>query len=126
MKMLTTSAALLAAGLLLPGCVSRGSMPAVSETQVGLAGNNYKVIKMGAKGTSSGFYLFGLIPFSNPTMAAAKAHLYESVGEPLAGRAVALTHQTEDKSSTYYILFSVPQYTLSAEVVEFTDKTALK
>lgn len=120
-KRLTTLAALLVAGLLLPGCASRGWMNTASETQVGLAGNNYKIIKMGAKGESAGFRLLG-IPFKEPTVWKAKANLYESVGEPLTGRAVALAHQTEDRSLNSFILFAVPKITLTAEVVEFTDK----
>jgi hypothetical protein len=124
-KHLTTSAALLAASLLLPGCISHGKMPAVSETQVGLAGNNYKIIKLGATGRSTGFSILG-IPFRCSTLAEAKKGLYASVGEPLAGRPVALAHQTEDQSFKWWILFSTDQITLTAEVVEFTDKPGAK
>jgi hypothetical protein len=124
-KLLTTSAALLAASVLLPGCVSYGKMPAVAATQIELAGNNYKIIKMGAKGTSTGFSIIG-IPFRCSSMAEAKEHLYKSVGEPLDGRPVALTHQTEDHAFKSFILFSTDQITLTAEVVEFTDKPGTK
>ena len=97
-------------------------MPVQSQTQVGLSGNNYKVIKTGAIGESYGFKLLGIIPFDMPTMARAKQKLYESVGEPLTGRSVALAHQTEDRSSLYVILFSIPKYTITADVVEFTER----
>ena len=52
----------------------------------------------------------------------AKAALYKSVGEPLTGRSVALANQTEDRSSMYLILFSIPKVTITADVVEFNDK----
>ena len=122
-KTLTTVTLLATASLVLPGCSSEGHMHADSQTQVGLAGNNYKIIKMGAEGESIGFKLLGLIPIDSPSMALAKQRLYQSVGEPLTGRAVALAHQTEDRSSLYLILFSLPRYTITADVVEFTDKS---
>ena len=104
------------------GCASQGEFKQSSDTQVSLTGNNYKVIKAGAKGESSGFRLLGIIPFASPNYADAKADLYHSVGETLTGRSVALANQTEDRSSIYLILFSIPKVTITADVVEFTDK----
>ena len=71
---------------------------------------------------SSGFYLLGFIPIVSPTYSAAKRSLYQSVGETLTGRSVALANQTEDRSALYLILFSVPRVTITADMVEFTDK----
>jgi hypothetical protein len=34
---------------------------------------------------------------------------------------VALANQTEDRSSLYLILFSIPRVTITADVIEFTD-----
>jgi hypothetical protein len=93
---------------------------------VNLAGNNFKLIKAGAKGSSSGFCLLGIIPFASPNYAEAKERLYRSVGEPLTGRSIALANQTEDKSELYLILFSIPKVTVTADVVEFTDKAQSK
>ena len=104
------------------GCTSSGEFRQSSGTQVNLTGNNYKVVKAGAKGHSSGFRLLGIVPFANPNYADAKADLYRSIGEPLTGRSLALANQTEDKSSIYLILFSIPKVTVTADVVEFTDK----
>jgi len=106
---------------LLTGCVSYGRTSGQTGTGVSLSGKNYKLIKAGAMGKSSGFKLLGLIPFTSPNYASAKAALYKSVGEPLTGRAVDLANQTEDRSSLYLILFSIPRITLTADVVEFTD-----
>jgi len=91
-----------------------------------LTEKNYKLIKGGAKGESSGFRLLGIIPFASPSHASAKARLYESIGEPLTGRAVALMNETEDRSVLYLILFSVPKLTVTADVIEFTDKASPK
>ena len=109
--------------LLATGCASQGEFRGqATGTQISLAGNNYKVIKAGAIGQSTGFRLLGIIPFASPNYAEAKASLYKSVGEPLTGRSVALANQTEDRSSVYLILFSIPKVTITADVVEFNDK----
>ena len=84
------------------------------------------MIKAGAIGHSSGFKLLGIIPFASPNYAEAKTDLYKSVGEPLTGRSVALANQTEDRSSIYLILFSIPKVTITADVIEFTDKAQSK
>jgi Family of unknown function (DUF6567) len=107
------------------GCSSTGSFKGqTTGTDVSLNQKNYRVIKPGAMGKSYGFRLLGIVPFANPTYATAKVHLYESVGEPLTGRAVALANQTEDRSSIYLILFSIPKLTVTADVIEFTDQPA--
>ena len=108
---------------ILAGCSSEGEFRQSTGTSVSLAGNNYKLIKEGVKGTSSGFRLLGVIPIVSPTHAGAKADLYESIGQPLTGRSVALANETEDRSSLYLILFSIPTITVTADVVEFTDTT---
>ena len=104
----------------LTGCTNVGHI-SESGTSVSLAGNNYRLIKAGASGHSSGFRLLGIIPFASPNYATAKASLYKSVGQPLTGKAVALANETEDRSALYLILFSVPKITITADVVEFTD-----
>lgn len=101
--------------------ITEGKRPQ-TETNVQLTHDNYGVIKAGAKGVSRGFELFGVIPFASPNYGDAKAALYKSVHEPLTGKAVALANQTEDRSTMYLILFSIPKVTITADVVEFTDK----
>ena len=108
------------------GCAGRGEFRQGTGTQVSLGENNYKLIKAGAKGQSLGFSLLGFIPIVPPNMADAKETLYHSVGESLTGRSVALANQTEDRSSLYLILFSIPRFTITADVVEFTDKKETK
>ena len=122
MKFKYLSIALCAISLaLLTGCSSEGEFRQSTGTSVALAGNNYKIIKTGATGHSSGFRLLGIIPIVSPTHSGAKASLYQAIGIPLTGRSVALANETEDRSSLYVILFSIPRITVTADVVEFID-----
>lgn len=105
----------------LTGCSSEGEFRQSTGTSVALAGNNYKLLKEGVTGTSSGFKLLGIVPITSPTHAGAKASLYKSIGIPLTGKSVALANETEDRSSLYLILFSIPKITITADLVEFTD-----
>jgi hypothetical protein len=104
------------------GCVSNrsGSMPQSTATEVSLKANNYKVLKAGARGKSVGFSLLGILPIVTPNYADAKSDLYTSVGQPLEGRSVALANQTQDASTIYLILFSIPKIVITADIVEFT------
>ena len=108
------------------GCASVGRISGQTGTDVQLSKNNYKIIKAGAKGESYGFSLFGIIPLGSPNYADAKEALYKSVGEPLTGKAVALANQTEDRSTLYLILFSIPKVTVTADVIEFTEQPTSK
>jgi len=112
--------------VLLAGCASEGRFEHATATDVRLSENNYRVIQPGARGGSSGFYLLGFIPISSPSYAVAKERLYKSTGEELKGRSVALANQTQDKSSLYLILFSIPTVTVTADVIEFTGAPSAK
>lgn len=109
--------------LLFVGCESyrNGSMPQSTATAVTLKENNYKVLKAGARGDSTGFSLLGFIPIVSPNYAEAKASLYSSIGHTIEGRSVALANQTQDTSSVYLILFSIPKIVVTADVVEFIE-----
>lgn len=113
--------------LFLVGCASTGEFKGQSTgAAAALTKKNYKVVKVGAKGESSGFRLLGIIPFFSPTMSEAKEGLYSSVGTTLEGKAIALVNQTEDRSSMYFILFSIPKITITADVIEYLDESATK
>lgn len=107
------------------GCSSVGQISGQTDTSVQLTHNNYKTIKPGAKGKSYGFWLL-FIPIVSPNYADAKEALYKSVDVPLAGKALALANQTEDRSCFTLILFSIPKVTVTADVIEFTDQPAGK
>jgi hypothetical protein len=106
--------------LALTSCAGRGRMDEGTSTGVQLTHNNYRVLKAGAAGTSTGFWVL-FIPIKPRSYADAKADLYKSVGQPLEGRSVALANQTEDWSFFTLLLFSLPKLTVTADVVEFTD-----
>ena len=106
--------------LLFAGCASHGNYPANNTTDVRLSGNNYRLIQPGAIGKSYGFELLGIFPIVSPTASEAKANIYKCVTEPLQGRSIALANQTYDRSTLYLILFSVPRFTVTADIVEFT------
>lgn len=114
--------------LLSAGCESyrNGSMPQSTATAVSLKENNYKVLKAGARGDSTGFSLLGFIPIVSPNYAEAKSSLYSSIGHTLEGRSVALANQTQDTSSIYLILFSIPKIVVTADVVEFIDEETVE
>lgn len=57
-----------------------------------------------------------------PSFAEAKSDLYQSSGQSLEGRSIALANQTQDESLMYFLLFSIPKITISADIVEFTKK----
>ena len=124
----TRNIVMLVVGMLfLIGCASTGEFKGqATGAAAALTKKNYKVVKVGAKGESSGFSLLGFIPFFSPTMSEAKEGLYSSVGTSLEGKAIALVNQTEDRSSMYFILFSIPKITITADVIEYLDEPVMK
>jgi hypothetical protein len=113
-----SSAALLATA----GCAStriENNVPS-TQTEVSLTHGNYKMIRAGAEGRSYGFRFFlGIIPIAAPSTAAARADLYQNVGQSVNGKSVALVNVTEDRSTTWLLLFSVPKIVITGDVVEF-------
>ena len=98
-----------------------GVMREQTNTDVHLTTNNYTMVKAGAKGESTGFYLLGFIPIIMENYADAKADLYQNTNEKLEGRSIALANQTQDRSLRYFILFSMPKITITGDIVEFKN-----
>jgi hypothetical protein len=121
-KSLLSLAAVSFIAILISGCSStrvENNTPS-TQTEVALTHGNYKMIKPGAMGRSYGFRFFlGIIPITAPSTAAARSDLYQSVGESLTGKPVALINVTEDRSTTWLILFSVPKIVITGDVVQF-------
>jgi hypothetical protein len=106
--------------VMLVGCAAatgafKGQTTAADAT---LSSKNYKVVKVGAKGESSGFSLL-CFTINSPSYAKAKEALYASIGERLEGRAIALVNVTEDRDPQSVILFATPKLTITADVIEF-------
>jgi hypothetical protein len=116
-------ASLAALALIITGCSSTrvDNRTRSTTTTVGLNERNFKMVCPGASGTSYGFRLLGIIPFASPHYATARTKLYRSAGGDLTGKAIALANEMEDKSTVYLVLFSVPKFTLTADVIEFVD-----
>jgi hypothetical protein len=108
-------------GLLVAGCTSVGHMPQGTNTTVDLSRKNYRVVKANAVGESTGFSLFGVIPFVSPRHTKAMTDLYAKA-QVKEGTAFALTNVLQEESNIYLILFSLPKLSISADVVEFTDE----
>lgn len=102
------------------GCTSTGTFPQTSGTQVDLSRKNFRVVKANAVGSSSGFKLFCFIPFSAPSYTEAMSHLYRQAGVT-EGAAQTLTNVTQERSSLYLLLFSIPKLTIRADIIEFTE-----
>jgi len=102
------------------GCTSTGTFPQTSATQVDLSRKNFHIVKANAIGTSSGFELFCFIPFAAPTYSRAMSDLYKTAGVT-EGKAQTLTNVTQERSTLYLLLFSIPQLTIRADVIEFTE-----
>ena len=122
-RLCTQLAAVLSAALFFTtGCSStrvENNVPS-TQTEVSLTHGNYKMVKAGAEGRSYGFrFLLGIIPITAPSTAAARANLYQNVGQSVTGKSVALVNVTEDRSTTWLLLFSVPKIVITGDVVEF-------
>jgi hypothetical protein len=100
------------------GCVN---VPKPSGETVDLSKGNYKVVKAGATGKSTGFVMLA-IPFASPSYADAKADLYKNLGQNLEGRSIALINQTYDNGGPWLVVVAFPTITMTADVIEFTDE----
>ena len=105
---------------LLSGCASMGAFPHATGTEVDLNKKNYRVVKANVTGESTGFALFGIIPFVSPTYPDAMSNLSANGGIQ-EGKAQALVNVTQDRSVIYLILFSIPKLTVRADIIEFLD-----
>lgn len=90
-----------------------------------LDNRNFKILKARATSVKYGFKILGLIPIIYPSHSEAVKEIYDSVGESFEGRAVTLANRTEERTGNWFILFSLPKLTISADVVEFYDNKTI-
>jgi len=94
-----------------------------SQTMVTLEKPNFAVVKANNLGRSRGFALLGLITIVPPRCNTALNRLYEHAGMQ-SGRAQTLANVLVERSSSYWILFSLPEITVRADLVEFVTNNA--
>ena len=102
-----------------------GQASVLTLTEVNLAQRNYRVVRTNVAGTSRGFALLGLISVKPPNAIEAFARLYKAGGIS-EGNALALINVLQQSSAPYFILFSLPEITFRADVVEFVDTLPLQ
>lgn len=124
-RLLTLVPLLVLIGLL--GCGQNySSFGQGSVSTAGLTKKNYRVIKTGVSGESTGFTLLWFIPIVPPSASDAKQQMYDQLkaeGIDMTGRAVALANATEDRGGLNFIIFGIPSVKLTADVIEFLDET---
>lgn len=99
------------------GCSTVGSFPATTNSTTSLSRANFRVIEGNVRGQDTGLALFGFIPIVSPSYSNAMSNLRSKV--PIAGKAAAMANVTQDNSTVYLILFSLPRITVTADVIEF-------
>lgn len=88
-----------------------------STTQTVLSRDNFQIVKPNARGEDWGFYLFGLLPIMEPSITDAVGLLYD--GMVVEGRPLSLIHVTRETRHGYFLLFSLSQIIVRADVIEF-------
>jgi len=102
-----------------------GSFNQTSGSMADLSKSNYRILKTGVSGESSGFTLLWFIPIVSPSSADAKQQMYDQLkaeGIDIRGRSIALANVTEDRGGLNVIIFGIPSVKLTADIVEFTDE----
>jgi len=125
--------ALLGLALLAGGCASVATLPSSlgslnpntssleihNQTDVKLTEGNFMVMKTNVVGQSKGFSLLGFITLVPARFQTAMDRLYVKA-EMQSGKPQTLGNMIMEKTSAYWILFSIPRVSVRADVVEFT------
>jgi uncharacterized protein DUF6567 len=90
-----------------------------NQTDVKLTEGNFSVMKTNVVGQSKGFSLLGFITLFPARFQTAMDRLYANA-QMQSGRPQTLGNVVMEKSSAYWILFSLPRVSVRADVVEFT------
>ncbi|HUT24297.1 MAG TPA: DUF6567 family protein [Sumerlaeia bacterium] len=109
--------------LAVTACSTASISPPIASTHVDLSRSNYSVVRADVTGVSRGIKLLGVVPIMSPSYRSAMSDLYSRIG-PMEGRSLALVNCIHERSNLYFILFSVPQLTVRADVIEFLDESA--
>jgi hypothetical protein len=107
--LLPTASSLLTAG---------GNVDFHSATAVKLDEANFIMVKTNVTGQSKGFALLGLLTLSPARFSTAMDRMY-GAADVHVGRPQTLANVVAERSSSYYVLFSIPRVQVRADVVEF-------
>jgi hypothetical protein len=89
---------------------------------VDLNRSDCKLVLGRASGTDQGFKLLGLIPLKSASESTAVDKMYENAksrGVALEGNSRVFANTSVERSSNYFILFSIPSYRSTGDVVEY-------
>ena len=103
------------------GSLGQPPVQANTHTAVNLSEGNFVVVKTNVIGRSKGFSLLGLITVYPATTTKAMSRLYAEAGMQ-EGRPKTMAHLVIEHSSMYFILFSIPEITVRADIVQFGPK----
>jgi hypothetical protein len=104
------------ASSLLPA--STGNASFYASTVVRLEQGNFLTLKTNLMGHSQGFALLGLITLYPAKFTKALDGVYAQ-SEMKTGHSQTLVNVVTERSSTYWILFSIPKVSIRADLVEF-------
>ena len=93
------------------------------RTSVELAAANFVLVRTNVVGRSRGFALLGFLTIYPATLTKAMDRMYMNAGMQ-AGRSQSVAHLIIEKSTSFYILFGIPQVDVRADVVEFEPQHA--
>jgi hypothetical protein len=95
-----------------------GAIEIHNQTAVRLDQSNFVVVRTNATGTAKGFALLGLITMVPAKFSTAMDRFYTRAAiEP--GKPQAVANVVLEKSSTFWILFSIPEISVRGDIVEF-------
>ena len=89
-----------------------------NQTQVKLTEGNFVTVKTNVVGQARGFSLLGFISLVPARFQTAMDRLYTKA-EMKTGKPQVLGNVIMEKTSAYWILFSIPRVSVRADVVEF-------
>jgi len=104
------------------GLIGQHPASAHTQTSVNLSQGNFVLVKTNVVGQSKGFSLLGFIPIYPARLTTAMDRLYANA-EIQPGQSESLAHLITEHSSSYWILFSLPEVTARADVIQFIPKT---
>lgn len=98
---------------------SSASLEIHNQTELKLTEGNFVVVKTNVVGQARGFSLLGFITVSPARFEIAMDRLYTKA-EMQSGKPQTLGNVIVEKTSAYWVLFSIPRVSVRADLVEFT------